>query len=301
MNKALIPFEQIQKAIILLRGQKVMLDRDLASLYGVPTKALKQAVKRNADRFPGDLMFILDVQEFENWRSQFVTSKSDRKGLRHAPMAFTEQGVAMLSSVLNSERAIRVNIAVVRAFVQLRQLLASHTELARKLAELEKKYDSQFKIVFDAIACLNKLQTKADTKRAASGDYLRPIMLLQAEHKDTERDTLVPEKVKQALVDDFGIPAAEIAIATGVTDEIAGEDILSEKSRKPTSFSLQTGTDRFYPDFLCRMDDGRILVVEYKNSRDWDLPDNTEKRQLGELWERRSNGKGLFIMPRGKD
>jgi len=146
----LIPIERIRQAIILLRGQKVMLDRDLAALYGVPTKVLKQAVKRNAGRFPDDFAFVLDSQEVAILRSQFVTSSS-WGGERYRPMAFTEQGVAMLSSVLNSERAIRVNIAIMRAFVQLRQLLASHEDLARKLADLEKKYDAQFKIVFDAI------------------------------------------------------------------------------------------------------------------------------------------------------
>jgi hypothetical protein len=147
----LIPIERIREAIILLRGQKVILDRDLASLYGVPTKALKQAVKRNAGRFPEDFMFVLSPGEFSEWRSQFVTSKADRMGLRYPPMAFTEQGVAMLSSVLNSEQAIRVNIAIMRAFVQLRQLLAAHEDLARKLAELETKYDEQFQVVFEAI------------------------------------------------------------------------------------------------------------------------------------------------------
>jgi len=151
MNAPLVPVERIRQAILLVRRQKVMLDRDLAALYGVPTKALKQAVKRNAARFPEDFMFVLTRDEFMNWRSQFVTSNADRKGLRHAPMASTEQGVAMLSSVLHSERAILVNVAIMRAFVQLRQLLASHEDLARKLAELESKYDAQFKAVFDAI------------------------------------------------------------------------------------------------------------------------------------------------------
>jgi hypothetical protein len=150
-TRELIPIERIRQSIILLRGQKVMLDRDLAALYGVRTSILKRAVRRNEGRFPDDFMFVLDPQEVANWRCQFGTSNSDRMGLRYAPMAFTEQGVAMLSSVLNSERAIRVNIAVMRAFVQLRQLLASHEDLARKLADLEKKYDAQFKIVFDAI------------------------------------------------------------------------------------------------------------------------------------------------------
>lgn len=151
MSKELIPVERIESKILFLRGQKVMLDRDLAELYGVPTKSLKQAVNRNLARFPGDFMFVLTRQEFANWRSQFVTSNSDKMGLRHPPMAFTEQGVAMLSSVLNSEQAVLVNIAIIRAFVRLRQLLASHEDLARKLAELEKKYDAQFSVVFDAM------------------------------------------------------------------------------------------------------------------------------------------------------
>jgi ORF6N domain len=151
MGGTLMSMERIRRAILFLRGQKVILDRDLAALYGVPTKALKQAVKRNAGRFPEDFMFVLTSQELAEWRSQFVISKGDRMGLRHAPMAFTEQGVAMLSSVLNSERAIRVNIAIMRTFVELRGLLASHEELGRKLGEMEKKYDTQFKAVFDAI------------------------------------------------------------------------------------------------------------------------------------------------------
>jgi len=121
-------------------------------LYGVPTKALKQAVKRNMARFPDDFMFVLDGEEFANWRSQFVTSNSsDRMGLRYAPMAFTEHGIAMLSSVLNSKRAIQVNISIMRAFSQLRALLATHADLTRKLEELEKKYDAQLRVVFDAL------------------------------------------------------------------------------------------------------------------------------------------------------
>jgi hypothetical protein len=128
-----------------------MLDRDLAVLYGVPTKVLKQAVRRHPNRFPDDFMFILDPTEFNNWRSQFVTSNADRKGLRYAPMAFTEHGILMLSSVLNSKRAIRANIHITRTFVKLRQMLASNADLSRRLDELESKYDRQFKVVFDAI------------------------------------------------------------------------------------------------------------------------------------------------------
>jgi hypothetical protein len=131
----------------MIRGLKVVLDRDLAALYGVETQALRQAVRRNADRFPDDFMFVLTGKEFINWRSQFVTSNSDKMGLRHAPMAFTEQGVAMLATVLNSKRAIDVNIAIMRTFVKLRQMLDSHARLAKKLAELEAKYDGQFRIV----------------------------------------------------------------------------------------------------------------------------------------------------------
>ena len=150
----IVPIESIVSKIIFLRGEKVMLDRDLSELYGVKTKVLKQAVRRNIKRFPDDFMFELTKEEFENWRSQIVTSNSDKMGLRYKPMAFTEQGVAMLSSVLNSNRAIEVNIAIMRAFVQLRKMISSHADLERKLVALEKKYDQQFRVVFDAIRAL---------------------------------------------------------------------------------------------------------------------------------------------------
>ncbi|TFG63635.1 MAG: ORF6N domain-containing protein [Gemmatimonadales bacterium] len=150
MNADLIPAERIEGMILQLRGRKVMLDRDLAALYGVETKALKRAVKRNATRFPDDFMFLIDNEELTDLRCQFGTSSS-WGGLRYPPMAFTEQGVAMLSSVLNSERAIAVNIAIMRTFARLRHILASHADLALKLEELEKKYDKQFRVVFDAL------------------------------------------------------------------------------------------------------------------------------------------------------
>jgi hypothetical protein len=147
---SLIPRERIEEHIYLLRGEKVILSTDLARLYQVAPRVLVQAVKRNADRFPNDFMFQLSNEEFHNLKSQFVTSSWG--GLRRAtPYAFTEQGVAMLSSVLRSKRAVHVNIEIMRAFVRLRRLLASNEELARKLALLEKKYDAQFKVVFDAI------------------------------------------------------------------------------------------------------------------------------------------------------
>jgi len=150
---SLIPAERIEKSILLIRKEKVILDEDLAFLYGVSTKVLIQAVKRNIDRFPPDFMFQLGNEEFASLRSQIVTSKrkSARGGRRYPPYAFTEEGVAMLSSVLNSPRAVKVNIEIMRAFVRLRKILSSHAELAHKLEALEKKYDSQFKAVFDAI------------------------------------------------------------------------------------------------------------------------------------------------------
>lgn len=149
-----IPTERIESTILLIRDEKVMLDRELANLYGVPTKALKRAVRRNIDRFPEDFMFVLDRTEFKLWRSQFVTSKSDRQGLRYAPMAFTEHGILMLSSVLNSVRAIHVNIEIMRAFVRLRRLVATHRELTAKLTELERRvttHDEHIRAIFDAI------------------------------------------------------------------------------------------------------------------------------------------------------
>jgi len=148
--KALVPIELIEKKILVIRGEKVMLDADLAELYGVETKMLMRAIKRNIDRFPADFMIQLDKEEFENLRFHFGTS-SQWGGRRYLPYVFTEQGVAMLSSVLNSERAVKVNIEIMRAFVKLREMIASHKGLAKRLDELEKKYDAQFKIVFDAI------------------------------------------------------------------------------------------------------------------------------------------------------
>ena len=150
VKHGVIPIERITQTILLIRGQKVILDKDLAELYGVGTRILNQAVKRNRARFPEDFMFQLTWDEVENPRSQIVILKAG-KNIKYLPFAFTEQGVAMLSSVLRSERAVRVNIEIMRAFVQLRQMLSTHTDLARKLAALEKKYDSQFKVVFDAI------------------------------------------------------------------------------------------------------------------------------------------------------
>jgi len=151
---AIVPIELIESKIYLIRGHKVMLDSDLAELYGVETRALVQAVKRNIGRFPQDFMFQLNNQEVITLRSQIVISKSGKGGRRFIPYVFTEQGVAMLSSVLNSERAILVNIAIMRAFVKLREILSVNKELAHKLVQLERKiekHDTEIKVIFDAI------------------------------------------------------------------------------------------------------------------------------------------------------
>jgi phage regulator Rha-like protein len=150
---SLIPVERIERAILLIRGEKVMLDTDLAELYGVETRVLNQAVKRNVARFPVDFMFQLTAEEAEairRSRSQSVILKRG-ENIKFLPYAFTEHGALMLANVLNSERAAQTSVQVVRAFVRLRQMLSSNAELARKLAALENKYDRQFKVVFDAI------------------------------------------------------------------------------------------------------------------------------------------------------
>jgi len=164
-DRSLIPLERIERSILLIRGHKVMLSNDLAELYQVEPRVLVQAVKRNIARFPQDFMFQLTEKEFSNLKSQIVISSWG--GLRRAaPYAFTEQGVAMLSSVLRSKRAIQVNIEIMRTFVRLRRMLASHAELARKLEALEKRYDGQFKIVFDAI---RELMRPPEPKRRPIG------------------------------------------------------------------------------------------------------------------------------------
>jgi len=146
-----VPRQLIENKILIARGKKVMLDRDLAMLYGVETRTLNQAVKRNMKRFPEDFMFQLTTDEMKIWKSQIVISDKEKMGLRRRPYAFTENGVAMLSSVLNSDRAITVNIQIMRTFTKLREMLSTHKKLQQKIEEMEKKYDHQFKIVFDTI------------------------------------------------------------------------------------------------------------------------------------------------------
>ncbi len=166
-DASIIPIERVEQSIYLIRGHKVMLDRDLAVLYGVETRVLNQAVKRNTERFPDDFMFELNREEIRNI-SQFVICST----IKHSPkvLAFTEQGVAMLSGVLKSSRAVEVNIAIMRTFVKLRRMLESSEELSRKLAELESKYDEQFRIVFEAI---HELMIPPEPKSNPIGFHVR--------------------------------------------------------------------------------------------------------------------------------
>jgi hypothetical protein len=168
-NELLIPDDRIERAILLIRGHKVMLDSDLAELYGVSTKRLNEQVRRNLARFPEDFMFQLTAEEADSLRSQFAILKAGRgQHRKYRPYAFTEQGVAMLSSVLHSDRAVQVNSAIMRAFVRLRELLATHKDLARKQDVLEKKlgeHDTNLQIVFEAIRQLMAPPPETATKR----------------------------------------------------------------------------------------------------------------------------------------
>ena len=164
-NRA-VTVTEIERTILMIRGQRVMLDSDLAELYGVSTGRLNEAVKRNSERFPEDFMFRLNIEETNSLISQIAISNVGRGGRRKPACAFTEQGVAMLSSVLRSKRAVRVNIEIMRVFVKLRQLLLTHADLARKLDALESKYDAQFKVVFDAI---RQLMTPPESKKRKIG------------------------------------------------------------------------------------------------------------------------------------
>ncbi|MBZ5538621.1 MAG: ORF6N domain-containing protein [Acidobacteriia bacterium] len=172
-HQSLIRLQQVERLIHLIRNQKVMLDQDLAELYGVSIRRLNEQVRRNLARFPPDFMFQLTVDEYTFLRSQFATLKPGRgKHRKYRPYAFTEQGVAMLSSVLNSDRAVQVNPPrreIMRAFVRLRQMAISHADLARKLEGLERKYDSQFKVVFDA---LRRLMTPPQPRRRRIGFHV---------------------------------------------------------------------------------------------------------------------------------
>src|SRR5437588_12113511 len=162
--------ERIEQAILVIRGKRVILDSDLAKLYGVTTARLNQQVRRNTERFPDDFMFELMKEEYDSLMLQFATSKGGRGGRRKLPLVFAEHGAIMAANVLNSERAVRTSVEVVRAFVRLRQILASNAELARKLEELEKKYDRQFKVIFDAI---RQLMTPPEPKRKQIGFHAK--------------------------------------------------------------------------------------------------------------------------------
>ena len=163
VKKLIASVEQIESRIFLIRGQKVMLDADLAELYGVPTKALNQAIKRNAERFPDDFMFQLTVEEAANLRSQIVTSSWG--GRRYLPYAFTEHGALMLGNVLKSERAVEVSLHIVRAFVHLREMIAGHKELAQKLNQLERKVGAHDKAIAEIINAIRQLMSPSATEK----------------------------------------------------------------------------------------------------------------------------------------
>ena len=164
-TELMVPDELVMNQIYFIRGQKVMIDRDLAALYGVETRILNQAVKRNILRFPEDFMFQMSKKELENWKSQFVISNSDKMGLRNPPSCFTEQGVAMLSSVLNSEKAINVNIQIIRIFTKIRQMLADNTELRLEIEKIKKKLDNHGKNMEIVFRYLDELVEKKNDKR----------------------------------------------------------------------------------------------------------------------------------------
>jgi phage regulator Rha-like protein len=170
-QNAIVPTALISQKILFVRGTRIMLDADLARLYGVATKNLNKAVKRNASRFPADFMFRLSSKDLQSLRFQTGTSNSSRGGRRYAPYAFTEQGVAMLSSVLRSSRAVQVNVAIMRTFVRLREMLATHEELRRKIDAMEKRYDARFQAVFDTIRQM--LETPVPAKKHI-GFHARP-------------------------------------------------------------------------------------------------------------------------------
>lgn len=163
-DQSLLSEETISNKIYFIRGQKVMLDRDLAILYGIETKVLKQSVKRNLSRFPEDFMFELDKSEFENWRSQFVTSNSDKIGLRYAPMAFTEHGVMMLSSILKSDKAIQTNIQIMRIFTKVRQMLLDTTEIKVDILQIQKKLENHDKNIELVFSYLDELTEKKENE-----------------------------------------------------------------------------------------------------------------------------------------
>ena len=187
-----LPVEIIQNKIYLIRGHKVMLDRDLAELYCVETRRLNEQVKRNIKRFPSDFMFQMTREEVKNWMSQIAISKKEKMGIRRMPYVFTEQGVAMLSSVLNSDRAIQVNIEIMRVFVRLKELMMSHKDLARKIEDMERKFQEKFKeqdqkivVVFNAIRDLLADKEEAAKKRGPMGflPYKQPKIASKSKSK----------------------------------------------------------------------------------------------------------------------
>ncbi|MFH1049209.1 MAG: ORF6N domain-containing protein [Patescibacteria group bacterium] len=174
---SIVPDERIETKIFLIRGRKVMMDRDLAELYGVETRALNQAVKRNIERFPEEFMFQLNKQEVDIWQSQFSRSQivflKQGKNIKYAPLVFTEPGVAMLSSVLNSKKAIQVNIQIIKTFIKLREMIATNKDLRIKIEEMEKKYNKYFRSIFETIKSLSVYKEEQDKTVPSKIGFLR--------------------------------------------------------------------------------------------------------------------------------
>ena len=188
----IVSVEAIAGKIYLIRGTKVMLDRELAELYEVETAQLKRAVRRNIDRFPKDFMFELTKKELDHWRCQFGTSNSDKMGLRYKPMAFTEQGVAMLSSVLKSKRAIHVNIQIMRVFTKLRQALLDNEDIRKELEELKQVTDKRFQIVFET---LDQLISIENTEKKKIGFTVKEKLSRYGKKKQVSKDYRKKEKI----------------------------------------------------------------------------------------------------------
>jgi len=273
----MIPAERIERAILMLRGQRVMLDADLADLYGVETRVLTQAVGRNKDRFPADFMFRLTKDEFDDLKSQSVISRSGEwGGRRYPPYAFTEQGVGMLSSVLRSKRAVQVNIEIMRAFVRLRQLLASHADLARKVDALEKKYDAQFKVVFDAI---RQLMTPPPVKKRGRIGFISEVEIMATVYRKTytkprpkNAETFARKGERLARWKDA---KGKTRIAKLTTGQDGTERIIVEAATFTAKYRDGAGVVREMPTG-CRTKDGALSVLN-------DLTDRAEHVRSGVL------------------
>lgn len=251
---------EITSKIVVLRDVQVMIDRDIAELYEIDTKVLKQAVKRNIERFPEAFCFELDKEEFENWRSQFVTSKSDRQGLRYAPFAFTEQGVAMLSAVLRSEKAIKVSIEIMNAFVQMRHYLHNNLALTNRLAAVENKVDSKFKTIDENFSkiftALDLSPQKAKEGVFFKGQIFDAYAFFQDIIKSAKKEiVLIDGYVDLSILERFKAKQKNVSVKiyTDPRAELKQIDVDKFNEQYPTAFL----------DYTKKMHD-RFLIIDNK-------------------------------------